>query len=233
MSASGHLNIAQLIATPGSNWGGMEKHTADLSEELARCGHKVHVLAHPDYQHRFPHTVDFHPIPVQWGRRNLLLKLRLGQMLRKLSPDVLHAQGNKAAALLSGMGRPENITVGTIHGTKSSHKDFYKLDGVIAVSKGIHQALSHPNTTLIHNGIKPQSHEAKTTHPIPKAQAFALAVGRLEPVKQFDNLISAWTTLRPSLPLYILGDGSEAGTLKAQIQRLGADSFIKLPGHED
>jgi len=233
MSAKSLLTIAQLIATPGSNWGGMEKHTADLSEELARCGHNVHVLAHPDYQHRFSHTVDFHPLPVQWGRRNPLLKLRLKQTLRKLSPDVLHAQGNKAAAMLFRMGKQKNITVGTIHGTKSSHKDFCKLDGVIAVSKGIQQALSHPNTKLIHNGIKPQNSGAKTTHAIPELQAFALAIGRLEPVKQFDNLISAWAALKPPLPLYILGDGSEARTLQAQIQRLGADSFIKLPGHED
>lgn len=233
MSAPQRLTVAQLIATPGGNWGGMEKHTADLAEELARCGHKVHVLAHPDYRHRFSHTINFHPLPVQWGRRNPLLKLRLRQVLRKLSPDVLHAQGSKAAALISGMGAHGNITVGTVHGTKSSHKDFCKLDGVIVVSKGIQRALSHPNTKLIHNGIKPQGSGAKTTHPIPGAQAFAVAVGRLEPVKQFSNLISAWAALKPPLSLYILGDGSEADKLKAQIQRLGAESFIKLPGYED
>ena len=53
MSAPKHLTIAQLIATPGTTWGGMEKHTADLSEALASRGHVVHVLAHPIYQHRF------------------------------------------------------------------------------------------------------------------------------------------------------------------------------------
>lgn len=232
MSTPEHLTIAQLIATPGSNWGGMEKHTADLSEELAHRGHAVHVLAHPAYKHRFSPEINFHPLPAQWGRRNPLLKLRLRQILRRFAPDVLHAQGNKAAALVSGMGRQENITVGTVHGTKSSHKAFRKLDGVIAVSKGIQQALSRLNAILIHNGIKPQGNEAKTTNPVPEASAFALAIGRLEPVKQFASLISAWAALKPALPLYILGDGSEADALKAQIQHLGADSFIKLPGHE-
>lgn len=233
MSTPDHLTVAQLIATPGGNWGGMEKHTADLVEELVRRGHKVHVLAHPDYRNWFSPEVTFHPLPTQWGRRNPLLKLRLRRTLRKLSPDVLHAQGNKAAALISGMGTQGSITVGTIHGTKSSHKDFDKLDGVIAVSKGIQQALSHPNTKLIHNGIKPHSTEIKTTHPVPRTQAFAVAVGRIEPVKQFDNLISAWATLKPTLPLYILGHGSEADTLKAQIQRLGVESLVKLPGYEN
>lgn len=232
MSAPKHLTIAQLIATPGTTWGGMEKHTADLSEALASRGHVVHVLAHPIYQHRFSPAINFHPLPVQWGRRNPLLKLRLRQILHSVSPDILHAQGNKAATLISGMGRQRSKTVGTIHGTKSSHREFRKLDGAIAVSKGIQQSLSHPNARLIHNGIKPQSNEAKTTNPVPEVKIFALAIGRLEPVKQFGNLISAWAALKPPLPLYILGDGSEADTLKAQIQRLGAGSFIKLPGHE-
>ncbi|MGO3297152.1 MAG: glycosyltransferase family 4 protein, partial [Marinobacter sp.] len=120
MSTPDHLTVAQLIATPGGNWGGMEKHTADLVEELVRRGHKVHVLAHPDYRNWFSPEVTFHPLPTQWGRRNPLLKLRLRRTLRKLSPDVLHAQGNKAAALISGMGTQGSITVGTIHGTKSS-----------------------------------------------------------------------------------------------------------------
>lgn len=233
MNSTNRLTIAQLIATPGGNWGGMEKHTADLAEELARCGHQVHVLAHPDYRHRFSHEITFHPLPVQWGRRNPLLKFRLWRVLRKLSPDVIHAQGSKAAALISGMGAQGSVTVGTVHGTKSSHKAFDKLDGVIAVSKGILQALSNPDTTLIHNGIKPQNKGARTTHPVPGNQTFAVAIGRLEPVKQFGNLISAWATVKPTLPLYILGEGSEADKLKAQVQRLGAESFIKLPGYED
>lgn len=232
MIAPHRLTIALIIATPGQGWGGMEQHTADLSEELARRGHKVHVLAHPDYQQRFPATVDFHALPVQLGRRNPWLALRLRQRLNKLSPDVLHAQGNKAAALLSGIRKCHSITVGTVHGTKSSHKSFRKLNGVIAVSEGICQTLQPLNAKLIFNGIKPQNRDAGTTFPLPEAPAFALAIGRLEPVKQFDNLISAWANIKPPLPLYILGEGSEAGRLKAQIQQLGAGHFIKLPGYE-
>ncbi len=232
MTASRNLTIAQLIATPGHGWGGMEQHTADLSKELAHRGHKVHVLAHPDYRQRFSSIIHFHPLPIQLGRTNPWLALRLRQTLRKLSADVLHAQGNKAAALLSGMSKQQSITVGTVHGTKSSHKAFRKLSGVIAVSKGIHQALPHLNAKLIHNGVKPQNSDAETTFPIPEAPTFALAIGRLEPVKQFEKLISAWATIAPPMPLYILGDGSEADALKAHIHSLGAEHFIKLPGYE-
>ncbi|PCM42798.1 glycosyltransferase [Marinobacter sp. ANT_B65] len=232
MTAPRRLTIALIIATPGQGWGGMEQHTADLSEELTRRGHEVHVLAHPDYQQRFPATVDFHALPVQLGRRNPWLALRLRQRLSKLSPDVLHAQGNKAAALLSGIRKCHSITVGTVHGTKSSHKSFRKLDGVIAVSEGICHALQHLNAKLIHNGIKPQKSNTETTFPVPEEPIFAVSIGRLEPVKQFENLISAWASIKPPIPLYILGDGSEAGKLKAQIHRLGAEHLIKLPGYE-
>src|SRR5690554_5295 len=168
MNPPNHLTIAQLIATPGNNWGGMEQHTADLSEELAHRGHKVHVLAHLSYQQRFSPAISFHPLPVQLGRRNPWLALRLRQTLRTLSADVLHAQGNKAAALLSGIRTQQSITVGTVHGTKSSHKAFDKLKGVVAVSEGIHQTLPHPNTKLIPNGIKPRNSNSKTTFPVPE-----------------------------------------------------------------
>ncbi|WP_261977929.1 glycosyltransferase [Marinobacter sp. F3R11] len=210
----------------------MEQHTADLSGELARRGHRVHVLAHPDYQQRFPATVNFQSLPLHLGRRNPWLALRLRQTLNKLSPDVVHAQGNKAAALLSGTRESRSIKVGTVHGTKSSHKAFRKLNGVIAVSKGICQTLQPLNAKLIYNGIKPQNIGAETTFPLPEVPVFALAIGRLEPVKQFDNLISAWAYIKPPIPLYILGEGSEAPRLKALIQELGAGHFIKLPGYE-
>lgn len=226
------LTVAQLIATPGTNWGGMEKHTAELSEELARLGHTVHVFAHPDYQKHFSPNIHFHALPVQLGRRNPWLTWRLRLALRKISPDVFHAQGNKAAALLSGVVKQKGKTLGTVHGTKSSHKAFGKLDGAIAVSEGIHQTLPHPTKKLIHNGVMSQNDSAETTVPIPETATFAVAIGRLEAVKQFNNLISAWASLKPPVPLYILGNGSLDGTLKAQVHSLGAESFIKLPGYE-
>ena len=230
--ANAPLTIALILATPGTTWGGMEKHTADLARELANLGHQTHVFAHKGYQSQFAARVHFHPCPFQLGRRNPWLKYRLGRRLQALHPDIIHAQGNKAAALLAGMKPRGGITLGTIHGTKSSHRDFSKLGGVIAVSNGIYQTLRHPNAKLIYNGTGPRNSDSKATHSIPASQAFALAIGRLEPVKQFSNLIAAWATIKPALPLYILGDGTQASLLKAQVQRLGAESFIRLPGYE-
>jgi glycosyltransferase involved in cell wall biosynthesis len=59
-------------------------------------------------------------------------------------------------------------------------------------------------------------------------------VGRLEPQKRFDLLIEAFVTLQteqPTLKLLIAGDGSLAGALQTQIERLGLTGSCTLLGH--
>ena len=41
MTLPRRLTIALLIATPGTTWGGMEKHTADLAKALADLGDRL------------------------------------------------------------------------------------------------------------------------------------------------------------------------------------------------
>ncbi len=237
MNTQGPLRIALVIATPGTGWGGMEKHTADLANALSAQGHDVHVLAHPAYRGRFHEPVCFHPAPFQLGRRNLWLRYRLRQMLRALQPDIAHAQGNKAASLISALRHDARASVGTLHGTKTSHRAFDRLDGVIGVSREITNAIAHPNTRLIYNGLGPPGEPvgAKpkgTEIPVPDERPLLLAAGRLEPVKQFDRLIRAWTRAAPGGKLVILGNGSQRDRLNALIRELDAGGRITLPGHE-
>jgi glycosyltransferase involved in cell wall biosynthesis len=58
-----------------------------------------------------------------------------------------------------------------------------------------------------------------------------LAVGRLEPVKGFDLLLSAWAQLSPLAPgwqLRIVGDGREHEALTAQCMALGLQASVEL-----
>jgi len=60
------------------------------------------------------------------------------------------------------------------------------------------------------------------------------SVGRLEPQKRFDLLIDAFAEARqahPGLRLVIAGDGSLAGSLRAQVDRLALGSSCLLLGH--
>ncbi len=232
MDAQDPLTIALVIATPGTGWGGMEKHTADLASALSIQGHNIHVLAHSAYSERFPEPVLFHSLPFQLGRRNPWLRHRLRRTLRSIRPDIVHAQGNKAASLVS---HDTPVTVGTLHGTKSSHKAFDKLDGVIGVSRELTDAIAHPNARLIHNGLRPLANlgpDDRDAPEIPAVRPLLLAAGRLEPVKQFDRLIRAWVQADCDGKLVILGDGSQRARLDALIRELGAEGQILLPGHE-
>ncbi len=236
MTPSKPLTIAFLLATPGTTWGGMERHTADLAGALASMGHKVHVLGHQVYQNRFPAGITYHPLPVQLGRRNLWLQLALRRRLRELSPDVLHAQGNKAAQLAGKAGRLVRVCVGTVHGTKSSHKAFDRLDHVIAVSPRIMSALRHPRKHLIYNGvdIEPIGGLADNDAGLPPGVTNIIAVGRLEPVKGFDTLISAWAMLDKSAEnchLTIFGEGSQRAQLERLIRGSGLEHAVSLPGY--
>ena len=63
-----------------------------------------------------------------------------------------------------------------------------------------------------------------------------LAVGRLVPVKQFDQLISAFAQVvarRPDARLVIVGDGYERADLQALIRTLDLDDAVTLAGRVD
>lgn len=233
------LTIAFILATPGTTWGGMEKHTSDLATALAERGHTIHILAHKAYRHRFSPSTHFHPTPVQLGRRNPWLCLKLKQSLRRIAPDITHAQGNKAAKLLSGLSSGmSRVRIGTVHGIKSNHRPFEKLDHVIAVSQQIYNQLDHPDRHLIYNGAaKPKpadTDQAALLCPGLAADSInVIAVGRLEPVKNFSLLIKVWASVAREYSgthLTIYGEGSERSLLESLVKEAGAEHSISLPG---
>jgi glycosyltransferase involved in cell wall biosynthesis len=229
------LTIAFLMATPGTAWGGMEQHTADLATSLSGMGHHVHVLGHSHYRERFSAGTTFHALPVQLGRRHPWLKLAFRRCLKRLSPDVLHAQGNKAAQMASATRRLAKVTAGTVHGIKSSHRAFDRLDRVIAVSPQIFRALTHPQKQLIYNGVDTarQSVPESTALDLPQGVVNVIAAGRLEPVKKFDTLVRAWSKLEApadSRHLTIFGEGSQKHALERLIQQSGLEQRVTLAG---
>ncbi|MBU2952418.1 glycosyltransferase [Marinobacter sp. F3R08] len=235
MTPARQLTVALLLATPGTTWGGMEQHTADLALALAKRGHSVHVFGHKTYRNKFPASAHFHSIPVQLGRRNPWLLLTLRRHLRQLSPDILHAQGNKAAQLAGKTGAHHCVRVGTVHGTKSSHKAFDRLDEVIAVSPRILAALRHPRKHLIYNGvnIEHQASLAEAAPTLPTGVTNVIAVGRLEPVKGFDRLLKAWAIVDASpdrCHLTIFGDGSQRLHLERFIHQSALGDSVTLAG---
>ncbi|WP_148861677.1 glycosyltransferase [Marinobacter fonticola] len=230
------LRIALILGTPGTTWGGMERHTLELAQGLIETGYEVHVLADAEYRGRFATVAHFHPIPVQYSRRHPWLGLRLRRLLRRIQPDICHAQGNKAAQLLSNIkrrgGAKRSLYIGTLHGTKSSHNAFTRLDGVIAVSDEIYASLAHPEKTVIFNGMASPPNNTPTSFALPAERPLVVAAGRLEPVKGFDRLLDAWARANIKASLAILGEGSARPQLEKQIKTLGLGEQVTLPGYE-
>ncbi len=225
------MKICQVLASRGE--GGLERHVRDLSRALAGAGHEVVVFADRSLIAGMPEEIECIPIRFDRNRLNPLLALELLLKLRRCRCDLVHAQANKAAALVSlvrpWLGCP---TVGTLHNVKRRTRAFDKLDHVIAVSSLAAARLNHAHASVILNGI-----EASSTNRLDLKQMFQLpsdlpvlcAVGRLVPAKGFDILLEAVDGL--PINLLIAGDGPERANLEARLAAIKPPTRCLLLGH--
>ncbi len=183
-------------------------------------------------------------------------------LVRNRGIHVIHAHDYKANLLALLAARATGaVPVSTEHGwTGHSWKErrlYYPLDRqmarffplVMAVSEDIRQ-------TLINAGVRPArvrtllngiDHEAFRRRPerasavraplgLDPSHLVAGAVGRLEPQKRFDLLLDAFASLKADLPqarLIIVGDGSQAGALRAHAAALGLGDTCLFTGQRD
>lgn len=235
------LRIIHLLGAAGGIWGGMERHTIDLATAQAEAGHEVHLVADPGYAARVPSAVRFHALNVSRSRHNPLLWWQCRELLKKLEPDVVHAQGAKAAALLSAqcgwLQRLGCICVGTVHGTKSGHKSYARFNAVIAVSAAIAAQIKHSHVEVIANGMAPRRPDPDVLAECRRLRAqwpgtLVLAIGRLVPVKGYDVLLEAWPQTADAHLLF-LGDGPERESLQQMVEQRDLQSCVSFLGHSN
>jgi glycosyltransferase involved in cell wall biosynthesis len=118
-------------------------------------------------------------------------------------------------------------------------------DGIVAVSDGVARDLSatagiplHRIQTIYNPVIEPamlSSAKESPAHPWFTSGSIPtiLGVGKLEPQKDFPNLIRAFAKVRQHQParLVILGWGPDLPQLKALVQELGLDADVDFPGY--
>lgn len=200
-------------------------------------------------------------IPVETFRMrpgpNLAGALAILRFAQRQGVDLLHAHGYKANILFGLMPRPLRRLplVSTVHGWTStsgwSRMRLYEwLDGLSL--RGADQIVlvnsamaAHPRLLplgqrcrVVDNGIAPSSGSALSPEDELAAfcrQGFTLcAIGRLSPEKGFDVLLSALANLTPQYPdlrLVLFGEGGQRPVLEQQIQRLGLQRRVRLPGY--
>lgn len=225
------MRVCQVLASRGE--GGLEKHVHELAWQLAEAGHEVFVMGDPDFLATLPPRVGRMPIRCDRSRRNPLLMLELLFKLRRCQCDIIHAQANKAAALVGSLKRLLPApTVGTLHGIKRNNRSFSRLDHVITVSRQLAKPFRGARCTVVYNGIAAPEFgkiDLKAEFGLPANHPVLCTAGHLVQAKGFDILLEAVDGL--PLSLLIAGEGSERSRLERRIERLMPETQCRLLGY--
>lgn len=234
------MRVVQVLATSGGV-GGLEQHTFNLVNEMS-LKHEVHIIAQPCYAEKFHARVHFHGLDFSRSRWNIGLLWQLTQKIKKIQPDIVHAQAGKAAELV-GRIRPwlKSVKyVTTIHGTKKNKAIYAKGDAVIAVSQALTQDFPSHKTHIIYNGVYSQptlsmeykqqfQSEIYVQHlALDVSKKIVMCIGRLEPVKNISLLLQAMQGIDANL--WIVGDGSLRHSLEAQVQQQQMQNQVAFLG---
>lgn len=218
----------------GNEEGGLENHVITLCNRFSTL-YSVTLIAHPKYSNRLDKNVHFIALPLGLSRRNPWLLLKLILRLRQVKPDLIHAHGNKAAALLATVKSwVSGCCIATVHSQKRKTGMFERMDGVIGVSAGVLEPIKHPIKRLIYNGVDIYDGPVYTRESLlkewgfPEDRPLCFAVGRLVPVKAYDMLIRAWQS-QPGY-LALIGEGTEQSRLQGIIDELDLADRVKLVG---
>ncbi|MBF0132886.1 MAG: TIGR03088 family PEP-CTERM/XrtA system glycosyltransferase [Magnetococcales bacterium] len=250
--------------------GGLETVVVNLINRLPPAHFEYHIIALTQcgaFKKRIQHPqVHFHDLNKKAGK-DWLVWFRLWQLLKKIKPDLVHTCN---IGTLEGVipaffaGRP--ITIHAEHGRDSSdphgeNKTYIRLrkilnpfvDAFVCVSQDLHawltQRVSIPETKvhLIINGIDTQHFTpGPTRSPLPhpgfaNASDFIIGtVGRLWPIKDQANLVTALASIRHSDPegfqrcrLVLMGDGPQRQEIESLAHHLNVTDKLWITGWRD
>ena len=223
------MRICQLMG--GADVGGLETHFAQLANGLAAAGDTVVAIGHPRYGAGLDRGVVYLPLDLSRWRRNPLLRRQLKRLLGQAGPDVVHAQGGKAAHLLAA-DAPAAKLVGTVHNVKRDLSAYAGFDAVIGVSDGVLAGLDHPRKVVVYNGVTPPpapltGDDLRRRFGLEAAGTVTVAVGRLVLAKGLAALVRLWHEGLGQL--LIVGDGP----LRPRLEALAAGKPVTLVGFQE
>lgn len=224
--------ICQIIASHGN--GGLEKHVRDLSYGLVAEGHRVLVIGDARFTKTLPSGVEHVSINMRLSRHNPWLLFQLYQCLCQYKFDVVHAQANKAASILSRVQWVLKVpTVASVHNIKSHFGVFQRFKHVIGVSEYLAKQVNHKGAEVIYNGIQTPIFNRVNLYEqyqLPTEKPILCAVGRLVPAKGFDVLLEAADGL--DLSLIIVGEGPQRQLLERKVEAMQSNTVVRLIGHD-
>ena len=225
------MKVCQVLA--GNEDGGLEKHTIELTKQLAKKDVDVTVIAHKDFSQYFK-DVNFISLDLSKGRKNLFILYKLFKILNENKFDIIHTQANKATDMVIKL-KPflKAKIVSTLHSYKKNLKSFERSDFVITVSNKIGEKLKNKNKKTIYNGIEYKELSnidvVYDKYEIPRDKFFVCSVGRLCNVKRFDILIKSLKDL--DVYCILVGDGENKEDLVKLAKNEKVYEKIKFTGN--
>ena len=209
------MKIAHLVSS--KIFAGIEQHVYELSSFMSDVSDQVIICDESIHHHMGRMKTQSLDIGSRYSPLNTY---KLIKFLNQNNVSILHCHGAKASIIGKGVKIFSNIkVVSTIHGHKKNNNAFTKLDAVIGVNRLLIKNI--PGSTYISNWFNP-SHvgtPSSRTGPI-------IAIGRLEKVKGFDQLIKSWVNIKEQLE--IIGSGPEEEKLRQLIHELRLSDRINL-----
>ncbi len=178
--------------------------------------------------------------------------LALPKVVRRLAPDIIFCPGNFYTGIAAWtrlrLGRTcppivakmSNAPARADHGRlmHAAHQVWLArhggfLDHLVAMTPATADEAARATRMIGRTSVIPNPPAVPIPGALPDLPVrYILGVGRLEPQKRWDRLIAALPLLADqTIPLVILGEGSERGAIEAQIHALGLRERVLLFGH--
>ena len=209
------MKIAHLVSS--QIFAGIEQHVYELSSFMSDVSDQVIICDESIHHHMGRMKTQSLDIGSRYSPLNTY---KLIKFLNQNNVSILHCHGAKASTIGKGVKIFSKIkVVSTIHGHKKNNNAFTNLDAVIGVNKLLIENI--PKGTYIPNWFNPShaGERSSRTGPI-------IAIGRLEPVKGFNQLIKSWINIQEDLE--IIGSGPEEKNLHQLIHDLNLSDRIKI-----
>ncbi len=248
------VTAARIAYVIGTTAGGTGRHAAMLAEGCAARHLRVRVFGPAAARGLFP-AVAVTPVDIAdrpRPARDAAAVLRLGRLLARYAPDVVHAHGLRAAAFATlALARPPRrrrpALLVTVHnapppgaGSGAVYLALERLtalraDAVLCVSADLADRMRRAGARDVALATVPAGPAAAPPgEAVEKARAdiaaagrpVVLAAGRLAPQKGFDVLLEAMITLwdRDPAPLLVIaGEGPMGARLAARAHAAGGD----------
>ena len=209
------MKIAHLVSS--KIFAGIEQHVYELSSFMSDVSDQI-IICDEEIHH---HMDGIKTTALNIGSRySPLNTFKLIKFLNKNNVPILHCHGAKASTIGRGVKICSSIkVVSTIHGHKKNNSAFLNVDAVISVNKLLSKNI--PNSTYIPNWFNPAHAGERSSRSGP-----IIAIGRLEKVKGFDQLIKSWININECLE--IIGPGPEEAMLNQLIQDLNLQDRIQI-----